>query len=542
MDVENVNTTIAISIVIVNYRVPEYLRETLRSIEQAEMSDRTEVIVVDNASGDESQKIITSEFPSTRWIQLKHNIGFGKACNVGVQNARGSYILLLNPDTMISRNTLSVACSFMQSHPDIGLIGPKILNPDGTLQASCKRGFPTPSVTFYHFSGLSRLFPRSRRFGRYNLTFLDADTSAPVDAVSGSFMFMPRILFLQIGGFDERFFLYGEDLDLCYRIKESGHAVWYHPATQIIHRKGKSSAKSILRSRIAFYEAMILFSRKYRRVHRGFFPSWAVLIGILIISSVNIGLNLIKYFIAVFIDLSIINIVLWSAITLRFPSESSPYKTLGIWYMLGIHSLLSMSFLLMYAYNGIYTKRRTSVANEFLSGLLATSLFSAGIYFVKAFALSRIAFALSSTAISFLLVGWRHLPQQAFRRIRRLTFSSDKVIIVGSGPLTDRIIRSIEKHRNGKITGIIWDGACVRPGDYEGYPVLGSLDELSQLLRRNRVHMLIIATAQPWYSHIIEVLSIGTMKNITIQWVPHDLTTLPSDELPEEIPLRDFFV
>jgi GT2 family glycosyltransferase len=540
--VETTIHAVDISIIIVNYRVPEHLRETLRSIYQAELCERTEIIVVDNASGDQSRQLITTEFPATRWIQLKHNIGFGKACNIGVQNARGTYILLLNPDTMIARNTLSVAFSFFESHPDVGLIGPKIINPDGTLQASCKRGFPTPAVTFYHFSGLSRLFPNSHRFGRYHLSFMNPDTAAPVDAVSGSFMFMPRTLFQQIGGFDERFFLYGEDLDLCYRIKESGHEVWYLPETQIIHRKGKSSAKSMLRSRIAFYEAMILFSRKYRRVHQGFFPSWVVFIGILAISSVNIGLNLIKYFIAVFIDLTIINVVLWSAISLRFPPEGSPYRTLGPWYLLGIHALLSLSFLFMYAYNGIYTKRRTSIANTFLSGLLATSLFSAGIYFVRSFALSRIAFALSSIIISFLLVGWRYLPQQAFRRIRRLTFAPDKTIIIGNGPLTGKIIKSIEKHRTGTIAGIIWNNEPVHPGDYEGYPVLGSLDELSGLLKRNRVDTLIIATSQPWYSHIIDVLSNVKVKNLTIQWVPHDLTALPAEELPDEIPLRNFFV
>ncbi|MBN1758818.1 MAG: glycosyltransferase [Chitinispirillaceae bacterium] len=531
-----------ISIIIVNYRVPEHLREALRSIGQAEMSDRTEVIIVDNASGDNSQSLITSEFPDIRWIQLKHNIGFGKACNVGARNAQGKYLLLLNPDTMIARNTLSIAFRFMEAHPEIGLLGPKILNPDGSLQASCKRGFPTPSVTFYHFTGLSRFFPNSKRFGQYNLTYMDPNTSAPVDAVSGSFMLMPRALFLKIGGFDERFFLYGEDLDLCYRIKESGHAVWYHPQTQIIHRKGKSSAKSLLRSRIAFYEAMILFSRKYRKVHRGFFPSWLVFIGILILSSINIGLSLIRHFIAVFIDLSIINSVLWLAISLRFPPEGNPYRTLGVWYMLGIHSLLSLSFLLMYAYNGIYTKRRTSVINTFLSGLLATSLFSAAIYFVKSFALSRIAFALSSIIISFLLVGWRHLPQQAFKRIRRLTFSHEKIIIIGSGPLTEKIIKTIEKHHSGTITGIIWDNPTPRPGDYEGYPVLGSLDELSTLIRRIRVQTLIIATAQAWYSHVIDVLSTVPVKNLTIQWVPHNLTTLQAEQLPDEIPLRDFFV
>ena len=538
--VENCNKLI--SIIIVNYRVPDDLRETLRSIQNAELYDQTEIIVVDNASEDDSKELITGEFPGVNWIQLKHNIGFGKACNVGVQNADGTYILLLNPDTIIAKNTLTVSVDFMRKYPDAGLMGPKILSSDGTLQASCKRGFPTPSATFYHFTGLSRLFPKSKRFGRYNLTFMNPDNTGEVDAISGSFMFLPRNVFLETGGFDEQFFMYGEDLDLCYRIHEKGYSIWYHPETQIIHKKGKSSSKSVLRSRFAFYEAMILFSRKHKKTQRTFFPGWTIFIGILIISSINIGLNLVRHFISVFIDLIIINTVLWGSISLRFSAESNPYHTLGIPSMLSIHTLLSLSFIFMYAYNGIYSKRRFMVRNALLAGLLATTLFSACIYFVKSFALSRIAFAVSSVIISFLLVGWRTLSPQVLKRFRQLTFSPEKIILVGKGIIPDRIIRRIEKQRLSTITGIIWDTSGPHPGDYQGYPVLGSLENISNVLLRNRVDSLIVATKQPWYSHIIDVLSNVPVKNITIQWVPDELMSASPDSLPDEIPLRDFSV
>jgi GT2 family glycosyltransferase len=531
-----------VSVVIVNYRVPEYLRETLRSVYQAEGGAQAEIIIVDNASGDNSQELITGEFPAVRWIQLKHNIGFGKACNVGVQNAGGTYILLLNPDTMISRNTLSVAVAFLDAHPEVGMLGPKILNPDGTLQASCKRGFPTPANSFYHFSGLSRVFPESKRFGRYNLTYLDPDKPAEVDAVSGSCMFVPRALYKQIGGFDERFFMYGEDLDMCYRIRESGRQVWYYPETQIIHRKGKSSAKSIFRARIAFYEAMMLFSRKYRGIHGGIFPSWSIYFGILTLSALNIGVNLVRHFITVILDLSIINVVLFAAIVLRFSPESNPYHTLGLLSMFGIHALLSFSFVAMFAYNGLYARRAVPVAVTLFAGLLATSVFSAGIYFVKQLALSRIAFAVASVIISFLLVLWRVLAAQLPGKLRRPALAYDRTVLVGNGPLIDRIIDTIEKSRTGTIAGIIWNNGAERPGDYAGYPVLGVLDELSTLLPRLRIDTLIIATHQPWYSHIIEVLSSAKVRNLTIKWAPHDLAQLDADKLPAEIPLRDFSV
>lgn len=531
-----------ISIVIVNYKVPEHLIETLRSIRQAEMYGETEIIIVDNASGDASQQIITEEFPDVIWIQLKNNLGFGKACNIGARSAQGEFLLLLNPDTMIARNTLSVAYTFMEAHPDIGVMGPKILNPDGTLQASCKRSFPTPAVTFYHFCGLGKLFPKSRRFGRYNLTYLDADESAAVDAISGSFMFIRKKLYLNIGGFDERFFMYGEDLDLCHRIGETGNSIWYHPETQIIHRKGKSSAKSLIRSRIAFYEAMILFSRKYRRTNQVFFPGWLVFLGIIMLSFANIALNLIRHFIAVIIDMTVINTVLWGAIMLRFTPDGSPYHLLGPWKMIGIHGLLTASYLLMFLYNGIYHKRRYSVTNALLSGLLATALFNACTYFVQQFALSRIVFAASSVIISFFLIGWRQMATLSLKRSRLLTFSPEKIIIIGEGELTNRIIRNIERNRTGRIIGIVWNNNPVHPGEFAGYPVIGLLDDLKDVLSRYQVDSLIIATQQPWYSHIIDAFSNLSLKNLTIQWVPHEVSSLDSTLLPDEIPLRDFSI
>jgi len=197
---------ILISVVIVNYKVPECLLDALRSLREADLYEKIEIIVVDNASNDNSQQLVSTAFPDVNWVQLKYNVGFGKASNIGVKNAQGKYVLLLNPDTVVAKNTLSVTLKFMNEHPDAGLIGPKILNPDGTLQASCRRSFVTPSVAFYHFSGLSQLFPKSRRFGRYNLTYMDPDVAAQVDAVSGSFMFLSRKLFAEIGGFDEQFF------------------------------------------------------------------------------------------------------------------------------------------------------------------------------------------------------------------------------------------------------------------------------------------------------------------------------------------------
>ena len=286
----------------------------------------------------------------------------------------------------------------MQSHPQAGLMGPKILNQDGSLQASCRRGFVTPLVAFYYFTGLSRIFPKSKHFARYHLTYMDENESAVVDAVSGSFMFIRRTLFDQLHGFDEQFFMYGEDIDLCWRVREKGYEVWYHPLTQIIHRKGQSSARSPLRSRFAFYEAMVIFSKKYRHIRGGFFPDWLILIGIIFLSIQYTARWLFRHFLPVFIDLIIINTTLWIGMLLRF-NDNSIYLGEHSSRMQGVHCLITLSFLLMFLYNGIYSKKRYTLSNALNSSFLATLLFFAMVYFVKSLAFSRVVLALSSVAI-----------------------------------------------------------------------------------------------------------------------------------------------
>lgn len=534
---------ILISVVIVNYKVPEFLKETIRSICEATLYAKTEIIVVDNDSRDRSQEIITAHFPDISWIQMKSNVGFGKACNIGVKKAQGTYVLLLNPDTVISKNTLTESVNFLRANPEVGLMGPKILNSDGSLQESCHRSFPSPADAIYHFTGLSKVFPKSKRFGNYYLTYLDSDVSVQVDAVSGSFMFLSRALFNQIGGFDERFFMYGEDLDICWRINDAGYKVWYFPGTQIIHRKGKSSSKVKIRSRIAFYEAMVLFSAKYKNRQRGFFPGWFIFFGIFIQASINIGANVVKHITPAIIDLVLINVTLWLGITLRFGTTQSPYQSGRPEVVLVIHGLISACFLLMFIYNGVYVKRRYSAINTFLSAIMASVLFVAALFFIKSLSFSRIAFALSSIAISIILVFWREIVPQVVQAFKQVLYSPSEIVIVGNGPIAEMVIRDVEELKIGKITGILWtDTFEKKPGEYEGYPVLGNFSELKNVLKNHSVDTLLISTSHPWYSIIIETLSSLKIKNLNIQWVPHEFFSLPVEQIPSPVPLRNFSV
>jgi hypothetical protein len=530
--------------VIVNYRVPDYLIRTIESLREADLYGRTEVIVVDNASQDDSRSIVTTRFPEVAWIGLKHNIGFGKACNVGAQSAHGKYLLLLNPDTLVSKNTLSACADFFAQHPEAGIMGPKIINPKGKLQPACRRSFPSPMVAFYRLTGLSKLFPKSKLLGRYNLNYLDPEAMAEVDAVSGSFMFMPLALFRECNGFDETFFMYGEDLDLCWRVREKGRRVWYNPATQIVHFKGRSASKLAWRSRKAFYEAMIIFSRKYKHTHSVYFPSWLMLVGIMVLAGLNFIGGLFRTFTACFIDLLLINQVLWSVISLRFDLSSipSPYLGSGIIAMLLMHAFLSLSFLIIFFYRGVYSKERYSVGNALISGSIGSMIFMVGVFFVKSMAFSRIAFLLSTLIIIFVLIAWREVLPKLIHRFRRLVFSTGNVVILGNDDVALALIKNVEADSSAQLSGVLWPVKEQHPGDFQGYPVLGQIDNIRDVLSRSRVDLLLIATAQPWYSHVIEALATVKVKHLTIQWVPTELFARTTEKLPDVIPLRDFSV
>ncbi|HEY8477032.1 MAG TPA: glycosyltransferase family 2 protein [Chloroflexota bacterium] len=239
-----------------------------------------EVYVVDNASSDGSVEMVARSYPWVHLVRNPVNVGYAKANNLALRRCRGRYVLLLNPDTVLPPNALREMIDLMEEHPDIGVAGPKLVRPDGSLDRACRRSFPTPAVSFYRLSGLSRLFPRSPRFGRYNLTYLDPDEPADVDSVVGAFMLIRGEALEQVGLLDETFFMYGEDLDLAYRIKARGWRVRYHPRVTVVHYKGEASRQRGVASTLVFYQAMAIFHRKHFAARYPFVVNWLVLAGI----------------------------------------------------------------------------------------------------------------------------------------------------------------------------------------------------------------------------------------------------------------------
>ncbi len=254
---------IDISIVIVNYNVREFLQQCLESIRSSRHQLQLEVIVVDNNSHDHSVETLRPRFAECEFIALDTNIGFGKANNIGIEKARGRYVLLLNPDTILQEDTLERMAQYLDQHPEVGIAGCKVLNADGSFQKQCRRGFPSPWASFCKLFGLQALFPKSPIFARYNQSFRDEDETYMVDAVIGAFMFCRRDALQKLGGFDPEFFMYGEDLDLCFRMKKAGYATAYVPITTIIHFKGESTRRSSMNELRVFYDAMEIFARKH---------------------------------------------------------------------------------------------------------------------------------------------------------------------------------------------------------------------------------------------------------------------------------------
>ena len=251
-----------LSVIIVNYKVKHYLEQCLRSVAEASRGIAVEVIVVDNASGDGSVEYLRERFPDVTIIASEENLGFARANNLAIRNSHGQYVLLLNPDTIVAEETFRDFITFMDSTPDAGGCGAYMLHTDGSFAPESRRGLPTPFVAFCKMSGLASLLPKSRTFGRYYMRYLNENEVNRIEIMSGAFMFLRRDALDKAGLLDEDFFMYGEDIDLSYRILKAGYNNYFLPS-RILHYKGESTVKSSYRYVHTFYRAMELFFNKH---------------------------------------------------------------------------------------------------------------------------------------------------------------------------------------------------------------------------------------------------------------------------------------
>ncbi len=528
-----------LSIIIVNYNVKEFLQNLLHSITKSAGRIKYEIIIVDNASNDGSVEFIKEKFPGVKLIANKENLGFSKANNLGLAIAQGKYLLLLNPDTLLREDTIQKMMEFFESAPDAGLAGCKILNPDGTLQLACRRSFPGPWTSFCKVTGLSSLFPSSKIFARYNLTYLDENQTYEVDAISGSFMMMKKDVYEKVGGLDEEFFMYGEDLDLCYRIQKSGYKVYYVHSTQIIHYKGESTKRSSFDETKVFYDAMNLFVKKHL--------SGSFLVEIILHSAITfrkffaflgrrklIFVSTLLDFIFFNASIFIANIVYGKFGHWRgFPVKSYPV----------IYTVPAVIHIIVAGLSGTYRKDTLSVLRNFLSIIISFFIVSSLTFFFKQYAYSRATVLIIYFILFFMLAFWRIAIKIIFKAgIKKEEFDHKRTLIVGvNKPAIDIAGKLQARHTDLHIiSGLISFTNKEVGSSIGGFEVVGTIDNIRKIIRDRKIGEVIFSSEELSYNQMMAIVSTCQSESVEFKLIGNNLDFLvgkTSVSVLEDIPL-----
>lgn len=508
-----------LSVIIVSYNVAGFLNHCLDSVVRACSGFDAEVLVVDNSSTDNTADMVRNKYPGVTLIENPRNLGYTRANNQGLAAARGRYVLFLNPDTILPHDALSLSMAFLRDHPDAGLLSLKLVNSDGTFQAACRRGFPTPMTAFYRMIGLSRLFPGSRRFGRYNLTYLDPNATAEVDAVCGAYMMARGDLLRKLGGFDETFFMYGEDIDLCWRVRREGYRVFYHPAAEVIHFKGESSRKNRIESAIHFYNSMFIFSRKYFSERMSFLPRSLLFIGIFLNALLKAPAEWASRFAAIFIDLGLMNAALTAALLIKFGISPGFYGFTQPEWALLLHGSLSFSFLTAFAFSGFYTGKPHSMTDYTRTLLVGSLLFFSFAYFIPNVRVSRMVFGATCAGLFVLLPGWRFLFSRIAFRLNTPLSRRRRWIVVGHGALGRRVQEKLSQEVSYApgFEGFI--RVAFEDTETGAHKILGDLPDLPDLARKKGVNEIILASRDKEKIGLTDLISFCARNGINLKMV-----------------------
>jgi len=527
-----------VSVLLVNYNVKQYLLHSIQSILQSQYDGEIEIIIVDNHSFDGSVAEVKSRFPEIPVIENADNSGFGKAVNQATKAASGEYYLILNPDTVIQENTIAVLAQYMVDHPEVGLVGPKILNADGSLQLACKRSFPTIGVALPKLLGLTKLFPKSKWAGKYNLTYLDPDLNHEVDAVSGSCMFVASSIFQELDGFDERFFMFGEDLDLCYRIQKSGHKIHYVPDTQIIHYHGESVKTAPYDSINAFYQAMILFSQKHFSKGQGLITKWAIRLGVLFRKIISLVGKWRSSILSVSLDALVVLIAFLIAIPLRFNNFEPIIVSHGLVPVVYIFFWLVVGSLFQ-----LYSRYILSYTRAILASVSGFFLAVAFTYFFKQYAFSRLVIILATTIITILIPGWRILAHFMMSRgllrpvkERHNVLFMRRTLIIGTDSQSLRIAENIQQRFD---TGLDIVGFCDRELKLDpkelSRPFLGNIEDLKTIIRTQGIREIIFSSQDYSNKDILNLMDKTKNLRLTYRMVPRNQDILLGKASVEEL-------
>ncbi len=495
---------IDISIIIVNYNVKEFVKNLLFSLHKALEKYSSEIIIIDNASSDGSVNDIQEKFPYVNVIANKINVGFGKANNQGLEISKGKFIVLLNPDTIVREDTFSKLIEFIEANKEVGMTTCKVLNPDGTLQLACRRSFPGPWTSFTKITGLSNFFPKSKLFSKYNLTYLDENKENEVDAISGSFMMFTREVYEKVGGFDPQFFMYGEDLDLCYRVQSAGYKVFYTPTTEIIHYKGESTKRSSIDETKIFYNAMHLFVKKHlsssflveiilrfaivARRFVAFLSSYKIS---LISGAVDFSLFAGSFFIAE----KLYRPGSWTG----FPEDVKPW----IYFFPAIIQFLVSTF------GGSYKRNSISVLRAVITLGIGFVFAAALTFFFKQYAFSRAILLITYIFAGLLFILWRFLAKVIFKMGVSDSVSNTKTLIVGSELYCVELSKKLDNSITDiySVVGFISETADGIGKVIGKYSILGSLENIVKVIKEERINKVIFASHEISFEKMFGIVS-----------------------------------
>ena len=528
-----------LSIIIVNYNVKEFLQNLLHSIDKAAQTISTEVIVVDNASDDGSVDFIREKFPGVKLFANDKNLGFSKANNIALKEAKGKYLLLINPDTLVREDTFTKIIEFFETHPEAGLAGCKILNPDGTLQLACRRSFPGPWTSFTKVTGLSALFPRSKMFARYNLTYLDENQTYEVDAISGSFMMFTREVFEKVGGLDERFFMYGEDLDLCYRIQQEGYKVFYVSSTQIIHYKGESTKRSSLDETKFFYNAMHLFVKKH--LSTSYLVEFILRVAIAAREFVAFWGKRKLIVLAVLLDFIFFDLSLFSAA--RYYGSITKWTGFAAYHAPVLYTIPALLHILIASVLGVYKRDSLSVLRNFGAIILSFFFISSLTFFFNQFAYSRAVVIITFLFLLFILTGWRVVLKLFFKvGDSDREYIQTRAIIVG---INTHAITLAEKLSNKNsdfhsVLGLISFTHKEIGRKINGFEVLGSIENIKKVIKEKKINEVIFSSEELTYNQMMNIVSSAHDENVEFKLIGSSLDFLvgkTSVSVLDDIPL-----
>ncbi len=506
-----------LSIVIVNYNVEHFLDQCLHSVYDAIHNLEAEVWVVDNNSVDGSLAMIAEKFPNVKLIANKENVGFSKANNQAIRMSKGEYVLLLNPDTIVEQDTFEKVVGFMDEHPDAGGLGVKMVDGKGRFLPESKRGLPTPEVAFYKIFGLSKLFSSSKRFGKYHLTYLDNNQIHQVDVLSGAFMLMRSETLNKTGLLDEDYFMYGEDIDLSYRIIKAGYKNYYFPHARIIHYKGESTKKGSLNYVFVFYNAMIIFAKKhFSNKHARLFSAliqFAIYLraGMSIVKRFVLNVwqpildGLVMYFGIFFLSLYWENNMLSNNNT-HFPD---------VFYQIAIPFYVIIWMFSVWLTDGYERKSGTSnITKGILGGTVAILVFYA--LLPESYRFSRAMIILGSVWAIASLVGYRYVFSYfGIKKMNSENAANKRFLVLGSLPEAERVSAML---RNTTLApGFI---GLITPQKETHSAVIGEMSQIEEIITIFDIHEVVFCAMDIPSTKIIDLMGQLQHKDVEYKIAP----------------------